>query len=64
MERKLRLLLMLFSCCFSPSVVFAQATADTAVKALTLKQCIDFALRNQPAVRQASIDEAINEKNI
>lgn len=64
MERKFRLLLVLFSCCFSPSLVFAQAAADTSVKTLTLKQCIEFALRNQPAVRQASIDEAINEKSI
>ena len=44
-----------------PGVVFAQTTTDTAV---TLKQCVGFALRNQPAVRQSEIDEAINERNI
>jgi len=44
-----------------PTVVFAQTNTDTVV---TLKQCIDFALRNQPAVRQSAIDEQINEKNI
>jgi outer membrane protein TolC len=44
-----------------PSVLFAQTNTDTVV---TLKQCIDFALRNQPAVRQASIDQQINEKDI
>jgi len=44
-----------------PAVVFAQSTTDTVV---TLKQCVSFALRNQPQVRQASIDEQINEKNI
>ncbi|HZY38275.1 MAG TPA: TolC family protein [Mucilaginibacter sp.] len=43
------------------SALFGQTTADTVV---TLKQCVDYALRNQPAVRQASIDEQINEKNI
>ncbi|HVS94715.1 MAG TPA: TolC family protein [Mucilaginibacter sp.] len=44
--------------------LFAQGQADTSDKQLTLKQCVDFALKNQPAVRQAAIDEAINEKNI
>jgi outer membrane protein TolC len=44
-----------------PFVVFAQANVDTIV---TLKQCVDYALRNQPAVRQASIDQQINEKDI
>ncbi|MDB5090946.1 MAG: TolC family protein [Mucilaginibacter sp.] len=44
-----------------PTVLFAQTSGDTIV---TLKQCVDFALRNQPAVRQASIDEEINERSI
>jgi len=44
-----------------PKVVFAQSTTDTVV---TLKQCIGFALRNQPVLRQAEIDEQINERNI
>jgi outer membrane protein TolC len=44
-----------------PAVVLAQPVTDTVV---TLKQCVDYALHNQPAVRQASIDELINEKNI
>src|SRR6185312_10593366 len=44
-----------------PSVVFAQPGTDTVV---SLKQCIEFALRNQPAVRQASIDQQINERDI
>jgi outer membrane protein TolC len=34
---------------------------DTVV---TLKQCVEFALRNQPAVRQAAIDQQINERDI
>src|ERR1700712_1132610 len=47
-----------------PFVAFAQTNADTSIKVVTLKQCVDFALRNQPVVRQAAIDEAINEKDI
>jgi outer membrane protein len=49
---------------FFPLIVCAQINADTSIKVVTLKQCVDFALRNQPTVRQASIDEAINERNI
>lgn len=44
-----------------PCVVFAQEKTDSVV---TLKQCVDFALKNQPAVKQASIDQEINEKDI
>jgi outer membrane protein TolC len=49
---------------FLPLIVSAQINADTSAKVVTLKQCVAFALRNQPVVRQASIDEAINERNI
>jgi outer membrane protein TolC len=61
--RKILYLLFCFLLYF-PSIVSAQTNADTSVKVVTLRQCVDFALRNQPAVRQASIDEAINEKDI
>lgn len=43
---------------------FAQTGADTITGPVTLKQAVDYALRNQPAVRQASIDEQINERDI
>jgi outer membrane protein len=49
---------------FLPFTVAAQTTVDTSAKVVTLKQCVDFALRNQPAVRQSAIDEAINERDI
>jgi len=49
---------------FCPFIVFGQANSDTSLKVVTLKQCVEFALKNQPAVRQASIDEAINERDI
>ena len=47
-----------------PVIVFGQANVDTSLKVVTLRQCVEFALKNQPAVRQASIDEAINERDI
>ncbi|MBW4889262.1 TolC family protein [Mucilaginibacter sp. HMF5004] len=48
-----------------PQHVLAQTRPDTTIGPLvTLQQCISFALRNQPAVKQAGIDEEINEKNI
>jgi len=46
------------------SPAFAQTSADTISGPVTLKQAVDYALRNQPAVRQASIDEQINERDI
>lgn len=49
---------------FSPLLVHAQNSADSSIKIVTLKQCVDFALRNQPVVRQAAIDESINERDI
>lgn len=49
---------------FLPLRIFGQTIADTSEKQLNLKQCVDFALKNQPAVRQAAIDETINEKDI
>ena len=44
-----------------PAILFAQTNTDTIVN---LKQCVDYALKNQPAVRQASIDQDINERDI
>lgn len=49
---------------FTPFIVFGQTNIDTSSKVVTLKQCVEFALKNQPAVRQASIDEAINGRDI
>lgn len=42
---------------------FAQ-TNPPLPDSLTLEQCIDFALKNQPLVQQASLDEEINERDI
>lgn len=59
--KKIYLLLIINLTFCLQNVVFAQTNTDTTV---TLRQCIDFALRNQPAVKQASIDEQINERDI
>jgi len=59
--KKISLLLIISLTLCLQKVVFAQNSTDTVV---TLKQCVDYALRNQPVVRQAAIDEQINEKNV
>jgi outer membrane protein len=61
--KKIRYLLPAFIL-FIPLILSAQINADSSAKVVTLKQCVDFALRNQPVVRQAAIDEAINERDI
>lgn len=59
--KKSAFLFIINSLLIFPAALFAQASTDTVV---TLKQCVEFALRNQPAVRQASIDQQINERDI
>lgn len=59
--KKIHLLIIINLTFCLPEVVFGQTNTDTVV---TLKQCIEFALRNQPAVRQSEIDEQINERDI
>ncbi|PAW94599.1 transporter [Mucilaginibacter sp. MD40] len=49
---------------FSPLSLFAQANPDTGRAVVTLQQSIQFALRNQPQLKQANIDEQINERDI
>ena len=57
-------ILIIFALYFGqPYYLFAQTKPDTATS-ITLLQCISYALRNQPQVKQAAIDEEINEKNI
>lgn len=43
---------------------FAQAPHDTIPSKLTLNDCIDYALKNQPAVRQSLLDEDITRQDI
>lgn len=46
------------------SPIFAQTSIDSVSGPVSLKQCVEYALRNQPAARQASLDEQINERDI
>jgi outer membrane protein TolC len=62
--KKLRYLFLSNILFFSPVILLAQTTADTTTAVVTLKQSIDFALRNQPQFKQANIDEQINERDI
>ncbi|QHS57421.1 TolC family protein [Mucilaginibacter sp. 14171R-50] len=62
--KNLRCLLLSNILFFSPAALLAQTAPDSAVTVVTLKQSIDYALRNQPLVKQASIDEQINERDI
>ena len=62
--KKVRYLFTLIILFLFPVIVFAQTAADTAAAVVTLKQSIDFALRNQPLLKQAYIDEQINERDI
>jgi outer membrane protein TolC len=63
--KKLHLLLIINSILIlSTTSTFAQTATDSLPAVVTLKQSIEFALRNQPAVKQAAIDQQINERDI
>ncbi|MFA6085861.1 TolC family protein [Mucilaginibacter sp.] len=62
--KKLRYIFISNILFFLPLAVFAQNISDTSVAVVTLKQSIDFALKNQPLLKQAYIDEQINERDI
>jgi outer membrane protein TolC len=62
--KKIRYLLLANILLLSPILIFAQAPVDTATAIVTLRQSIDFALKNQPLLKQAYIDEQINERDI
>jgi len=47
-----------------PAGLRAQPTAPPANQQLSLEQCLQYALQNQPILRQARIDEETNEANI
>lgn len=57
-------LLLLLGYIFSPIKTTAQVRTDSAACGLTLEQCIEFALKNRPAVQQAVLDEEIGEREI
>jgi outer membrane protein len=43
---------------------WGQKTFDTIPVNMTLDQCVDYALKNQPVVRQLKVDQLINNKDI
>jgi outer membrane protein TolC len=47
-----------------PVLARAQGTPDSTSAGLTLQQCLQFALQNQPLIKQARIDEESNEASI
>ncbi|RYY23183.1 MAG: TolC family protein, partial [Sphingobacteriaceae bacterium] len=52
---------LLFSC---PNLLQAQAPSDSLAPVVSLQECIRYALKNQPLVRQVQLDQEINERNI
>ncbi len=60
---KKKYLLAVLTYC-TPLLLFAQSPADSLPSAITLQQSINYALRNQPALKQAAIDRLINDKDI
>ena len=59
---KISYILFFLSCC--PYFLLAQATRDSVAPVVSLQECIRYALKNQPVLKQAAIDEEINERNI
>jgi outer membrane protein len=62
--KKLSRFFIIISTLISSNIGFAQVRTDSLPRLVSLKQCIEYALRNQPVVRQAAIDEQINERDI
>lgn len=48
----------------TPIYLFAQTASDGIPSVISLNQSIALAVRNQPSVKQAAIDEQINERDI
>jgi len=57
--------LLLFCLMARPQSITAQvAASDSLLTEVTLQSAIDYALKNQPRIRQSVIDEQITEQNI
>ena len=61
MPMKFKYVIILLPALLISHLVFSQ-TPDSA--AVTIRDCVIYALHNQPAVKQAAIDRLINEKDI
>jgi len=47
-----------------PSLSRAQAPKDSLPPVVSMQECIRYALKNQPVLRQTQLDQEINERNI
>ncbi|MGI4020585.1 MAG: TolC family protein [Janthinobacterium lividum] len=56
------IIIFLLFCC--PDLLKAQAPSDSLAPVVSLQECIRYALKNQPLVRQVQLDQEINERNI
>src|SRR5436190_6626197 len=56
--------LLTFLLCVYTGKVFSQNKSDSLLQNASLNDCIQFALKNQPLVRQSQIDEEITETTI
>ena len=57
------ILILIFLVC-SPFLLQAQTRPDSLSPVATLQECLHYALKNQPILKQAAIDQDINERNI
>lgn len=57
------LIILMLAVFFQSSPIIAQSS-DSETGNFTLEQCIDYALSNKPAVKQARIDESIGDRQI
>lgn len=64
MKNKPKYILLLQVFFLSSSLANAQLLPDSIPANITLEECINFALKNQPLIRQSLIDEEISEKDI
>ncbi|RYE23077.1 MAG: TolC family protein [Sphingobacteriaceae bacterium] len=57
-------IIILFFLFVSPVCLQAQTRPDSLPPVATLQECLHYALKNQPLLKQAAIDQDINERNI
>lgn len=64
MKKRQKHILLLLAFFLPCSFVNAQQLTDSLPSNITLEDCINFALKNQPVIQQSLIDEEIAEKDI
>lgn len=64
MKLSKHLLLFVFGVSLLPRIVLGQTATALPRPALSLEQCLDYALQNSPIIKQSQIDEQIGERQI